>query len=503
MRITLLVLFVFFLLINSVRWLYRIYISSSYINQKSIKEYEKGTILTEPEICILLPVLEETTRIEKTIKLLQSYCGDIQKLHIVCVTTSREKVCHKNTNLQMIDEINKMKDISSIEEYMKEKLKVQNYFENFCERDIDQVKLNAIKLIKQRKNTIELLKDIKYKYPNLIVYHYSGDGVMAHQVNFGINSFISKHPDIKEDVLFALYNADSEIAINTLKWVMSIKENNRQAVIFQQYGNYTQNIETILKRKVLFRSILLSSSMWQCRWSYAFELFNCLSQYTSFNPFCNGLQVQRQRDCFNYCIGHGLYFDYKTFQLFGGFSEETQNEDQIFGLQASLYRIPIIPIPFFERADSPSTLKSLIIQKKTWFSGPYDAFKYRKILTGVVAGKNDKRRLLYFTIRLFEHALRWIFVPLITLGIIIYALINIKYSVFLLTFLWIYLGGINFFCYKKMNKTQGLAWHEIVLAIILSPVQFLLHGYSGLSTLVKTIFCQLTNKKMVKVKTPI
>lgn len=502
MQTILLISFISFLLINSMRWLYRIHMSSSYINQKQIKDYKERKVLVEPEICILLPVLEETMRIEKTIKSLQSYCGDIPKMHIVCVTTSREKICHNNTNFQMINDINKKKDITSIEKYLEEKLRIKNS-ENYYEGDINQVRQRAIKLIEQRMNTIELLEDIKNKYPNLIVYHYSGDGVMAHQVNFGINSFINEYPDIKDNVLFALYNADSEITIDTLKWVTSIKGNNRQAIIFQQYGNYTKNIKTILKRNIFSKSILLSSSMWQCRWSYAFELFNCLSQYASFNPFCSGLEVQRQRDCFNYCIGHGLYFDYATFLLFGGFSEKTQNEDQMFGLQASLYRIPIVPVPFFERADSPSTLKSLIIQKKTWFSGPYDAFKYRKILTDIITEKREKRRLLYFTVRLFEHALRWIVVPAITFGIIIYAIINTKYLVLLLTSIWIYLGGINFYCYKKMNSKQNLAWYEIILAIILSPIQFLLHGYSGLCTLVKTLFCQLTNKKMVKIKTPI
>lgn len=114
MQTILLISFISFLLINSMRWLYRIHMSSSYINQKQIKDYKERKVLVEPEICILLPVLEETMRIEKTIKSLQSYCGDIPKMHIVCVTTSREKICHNNTNFQMINDINKKKDITSI-----------------------------------------------------------------------------------------------------------------------------------------------------------------------------------------------------------------------------------------------------------------------------------------------------------------------------------------------------------------------------------------------------
>ena len=90
---------------------------------------------------------------------------------------------------------------------------------------------------------------------------------MAHQVNFGVHSFIKEYPEVEDKVLFALYNADSEISKSTLEWILHVKAMNDQPVIFQQYGNYTKNFDVILKRKLFSKGILLASSMWQCRWS--------------------------------------------------------------------------------------------------------------------------------------------------------------------------------------------------------------------------------------------
>jgi hypothetical protein len=503
MHITIFYFCVSFLLTNSIRWFYRIYRSNLYIANTQKKTISSELLISNDSyICVILPVLEETTRIENTIIQLQNYCNDIQNLYIVCVTTEKEYTYHKKTNSQLINAIENMKDVTAIREFVNEKVGYVNPVIEH-ENNLNKLKEKARKAVERRSNTIELLSKINQKYNNIIVYHYSGEGVMAHQVNFGVHSFIKEYPEAEDKVLFALYNADSEISKSILEWILHVKDMNDQPVIFQQYGNYTKNFDVILKRKLFSKGILLASSMWQCRWSYAFELFNCLNQYRQYDPFSYGLRVKRERDCFNYCIGHGLYFDYKTFLLFGGFSEKTHNEDQIFGLQASLYSIPIIPVPIFEKADSPTSVRSLVIQKKTWFWGPFDAFKYRKILSNTIAEKVNKYRLLYFTLRLFEHALRWLIVPIITLGMIIFSIINAEYMPILLILIMLYLGGINYLCFIKMNAVPKLKWHQAVLAIILSPIQFLLHGYSGLCTFIKSIIYQLINKKIEKVKTPI
>jgi len=147
--------------------------------------------------------------------------------------------------------------------------------------------------------------------------------------------------------------------------------------------------------------------MWQVRWSIGFELFDALKQFEfKKNPSNFNYPL-------NYCIGHGLFFTEKIFYDLGGFNEDMHNEDAIFGLELSYNREKIYPIPYFDLADTPNSLKGLHRQKSSWYVGPFHSFKYyRQIVRkkNIVALK-ERARLLLLTLKLFNHAIYWIAGP--------------------------------------------------------------------------------------------
>jgi hypothetical protein len=259
---------------------------------------------------------------------------------------------------------------------------------------------------------------LEKKFDNVISLHYPyAEGKMAHQVNYAV-SFIKSSFSVQKNDFFALYNADSQPDRGTFEWIQQCLNNNgNQPKVFQQYGNYLGNYLTLSSRAGFFlkRSILIAASMWQNRWSVGFEIPHALDQFKE-NEY--HLPIF---DPLNYCIGHGLFFSYDIYEKVSGFSEDMHNEDAIFGLKLSYYHEPIIPIPFFDKAYSPDSIKSLFFQKASWFFGPLQAFEYYSQIV-----KTDltihRPRLFVLSLKLFSHAIFWIFGPSLIFFLLIYTL---------------------------------------------------------------------------------
>ncbi|QQS16057.1 MAG: glycosyltransferase family 2 protein [Candidatus Moraniibacteriota bacterium] len=259
------------------------------------------------------------------------------------------------------------------------------------------------------RDTVAMSKLLEKKYDNIICVHYPyTGGKMAHQVNYAVN-FIRGSFQLKAGDYFALYNADSRPDSRTFYWVWrvvrSVRMGENPPQVFQQYGNYLGNYPIISRiSNFLRKSILLSASLWQNRWSIGFEIPHSLDQFKERNARPSLFAPM------NYCIGHGLFFSQRIYKEVGGFSEDMHNEDAIFGLQLNYYGYVIEPIPFFDVSYSPDSIKSLFFQKASWFFGPLQAFDYYFQIT-----KNDpsvkRDRLLIFSLKLFSHAIYWIVGP--------------------------------------------------------------------------------------------
>ena len=347
-----------------------------------------------------------------------------------------------------------------------------------------------------RENTIDIIHSYQKQYDWIREYQCPYPGVMAHQLNFAIKSF-QRESASDLHTLYALYNVDSTLSLPVLSWVCShYAEAKSSKVIFQQYGCYTKNWNDIVVQPWYFRGILLANMLWQTRWSIGFEMPHALMGQRISN---NGIVWM-----LNYCIGHGLFFNDDVYRIVGGFEEETMNEDAVFGLQACLHNIPIVPVPELELADSPDMVSSLLHQKTTWIYGPAQAFTYHKLIHERYPELSDvdRIRLKALCLQLFEHSLRWVALPvLVLLGLVLCLkstwMMNLLYG----TVLLFYLGGFDLFCLIFLPHTQRPRFIDVIPIIYGALVQFEMHGLSGLIGFTKLIWAYFAGSSIEKHKT--
>jgi len=438
----------------SVAWLSRIRSSFRWLNSKTL---EKQTLRlnissNDPRFFILIPVLDEVGTFEKTVsrfsKILQKFPGS----RVIIITTEEEYT---------VNERNSEKDSVVISSYLSGNLH------------------------------------------NVISIHYPlKGGKMAHQVNYAV-SFIKKHFSIHKGDLFALYNADSQPNTQTFFWVWDFldKHPKKSGIrIFQQYGDYFGNYSDIKNSGLCFfkKSILISAGLWQNRWSIGFEMPHALCQKRK-NRILNMLFSP-----INYCIGHGLFFSLNAYEKIKGFSQETHNEDAIFGLKLNYYEIPITPIPFFDKSHSPNNLKGLFFQKASWFFGPLEAFEYyQKIIKEDQL--IDKFRLLILSVKLFSHAIYWIFGPLFLLILFILAFLLEKDSA-LIAWILVFLAFLvipNVVSWVIIRgKLQEEKMSDILIFSLAGSLFFyMLHGASAWFSLFRYLKKMLLGVKIKKQKT--
>ena len=206
----------------------------------------------------------------------------------------------------------------------------------------------------------------------------------------------------------------------------------------------------------------------------------------------------------NYCIGHGLFFSLNAYEKIKGFSQETHNEDAIFGLKLNYYEIPITPIPFFDKSHSPNNLKGLFFQKASWFFGPLEAFEYyQKIIKEDQL--IDKFRLLILSVKLFSHAIYWIFGPLFLLILFILAFLLEKDSA-LIAWILVFLAFLvipNVVSWVIIRgKLQEEKMSDILIFSLAGSLFFyMLHGASAWFSLFRYLKKMLLGVKIKKQKT--
>jgi|AntRauTorcE11897_2_1112592.scaffolds.fasta_scaffold04103_7 hypothetical protein len=422
---------------SSICWYIKIYISNNWlVENKKLPSINKGNL----NFIIIIPVLNEEEIIRETIKYFLDLLNDFSDSKLIIVTTNKE-------------------------------LLNNDY---------------------QTENTIDILKSINHD--RLIKVNYPGvNGKIAHQLNFAINYLLKNN--IIDNRLIGVYNADSRPEKETFSWISANFSSDDK--VFQQYGNYFNNVDSVLMKNFFTKSILFSSSTWQNRWSIGFEILNNLKQFSFLNNKRYHLLYPM-----NYCIGHGLFFSKDIFLRVGGFSENTHNEDAIFGLELCYEKECIKPIPYSDYADSPNSLKSLFFQKATWFFGPFQAFTYYNILK-----KKDKIvdhfRLFILSCKLFLHAVYWIVGPFLLLYLFIYSLITSNFLLFVLTY-FIYLVIPNFIAYSLSKNNKKIKTYKVFIYIFIgSFFAYILHGLSAFYSILCSIYSLLTKKKMEKYKTEI
>lgn len=343
-------------------------------------------------------------------------------------------------------------------------------------------------------NTIDACVNLAKRYPGLISHlHYPEmTGRMAHQLNYAIKN-IDK--SLRADDIIAIYNADSRPHPLTFQWVLSRRADNVRLSVFQQYGDYTQNIS---KRT---GAVLLSAALWQNRWAVGFELFNSIKS----ERFYSNQGIMRS---LNYCIGHGLFISKEAIERAGGFSEIFHNEDAILGLELSYLKERISPIPFFDISDTPDTIRGLYCQKINWFFGPFQAFNYFRKLNDKYKNNSFREKVVLFvqSFKLFLHAIYWICGPSAMVYVLLYPIIRGDITLFILA----YFSFFAFFIFPNIFSTissdvKGKKYMFSLVGVVRllygGPICYFLHGISAISAILLSIKNFFTGKPIEKGKT--
>ncbi len=347
-------------------------------------------------------------------------------------------------------------------------------------------------------DTVELAKRLEKDYSDVVAFHYPDkNGKMAHQLNFAIKK-INEIWSLDERDLIALYNADSRPDRRTFQWVISRYIHDKKEV-FQQFGDYAGNLRDVMQMNIVRKSIVLSAMAWQNRWSLGFELPHSLTRLG-----CSR-ELSSIKCPVNYCIGHGLFLSYRAYMATGGFNERMHNEDAILGLQLDKVGMVIDPIPFFDEARVPDSVKGLFLQQASWFFGPLQAFEYYGELT-----RHHKRtdfRTLLLSAKLFSHALYWTIGPALFLIIFLSALwFPSMTHVVGLVVVWIFfLTMPSYIALTRAGKYKMLSSCEKIvlfpLLLLGMPVFYFLHGLAAAKSIADYILRFVVGRDIKKEKT--
>jgi len=489
------------LILNIVCWICRITRSNKYM--RKYKEYHRKPFeAIRNKMIIIIPVLDETNRIEETVE----RCFEIpcKNIEVVISTTEKEFERFNQNSEQLKEKLTQLDEESELKEFAI-KLGDKHWIADGVGFSIETLRKRCFELIESRENTVDVVDKLKKKYERLKSYHSVESGNMGHQLNYAITC-LRNEEDLAEDVLIGIYNADSVVDSKVLCWISDVyNQISNKMVIFQQYGIYNKNISECNDMPLFPAGILLSNMLWQTRWSVGFEMAHALMGLGKFKSFEDWTEQFLRRDIYflNYCIGHGLFFNIQVYDRIGGFEERTLNEDAAFGLNACLKNIPILPVPFLEKADSPNTVKSLYKQKIAWFFGPAQTFLYfRFVKESDELSSKEKRRLFWLCIQLFEHAIRWVAVPVQILSLFLISFfISPLCTVGVIAVSIVYTGVINLYCNHYFQKEDKLEAKQKLLVLAGCIPQFLLHGLSGIVAMIKLIGKTVIGSKITKEKT--
>lgn len=110
---------------------------------------------------------------------------------------------------------------------------------------------------------------------------------------------------------------------------------------------------------------------------------------------------------FALCVGHGLFIRYDFAEKLNIFSLSDNGDDLLWSFLLCIEHIPIVPLPLLESAESPTTFKSLLVQKKNWFLGYTEYFHSRTIALQERKVKRSAVELV--TLHGLMRAIKWLF----------------------------------------------------------------------------------------------
>lgn len=344
-------------------------------------------------INILIPCYKEINVINKTLQHFKEIITGIENIDIYIITTAREKI--ENTS-------------------------VQSTYEYLLELDIFN------------NSHFHILN-----YPETT-------GIMANQLNYGINEILKKQTLPTDKIYFSIYNADSQPDSSTfIELSQKINENNFPKVL-QQYSNYFLNYNSQ-------NYIMKGFSVYQT----AFEFRNGLIN----NNVSNLL--------YSHVVGHGLSIRADYITSLNGFNSNFWCEDIYLTGVIHNNKEKILPLNSLDNAENPNKLKIQIIQNAVWFK---TSSHHLSILNDIKKHYKISINGLIWLFHELRASIVWMFMPIFLIYTFIYPII-IKNYTFLLFAICTYLLFVftNYFCnLVVINKKRFLKYIKSFFSLALA-----------------------------------
>lgn len=297
------------------------------------------------ELNILIPCFEETKIIEQTLKHFRHIINKFPNINVYVITTQKE-----DSNIKSSSKI-------STYDYL-------NNLEFFNSKNFNII-----------------------HYPNI-------SGMMADQLNYGIQTILKNSKFPQDRIYFSIYNADSNPDFSTFTEINTVINNNKFPKIIQQYSNYFSNYNNQ-------NFIMKGFSIYQT----AFEIRNGIIN-NKVSPLL-----------YSHVVGHGLTIRADYINNINGFNTNFWCED-IF-LTGLLFNNSehILPLYSLDNAENPTKLSTQIIQNAVWFK---TAFNHFNIFKDIKNSYKITSKGFLWLIHEFRASLVWLFMPIFLIFSFIY-----------------------------------------------------------------------------------
>ena len=500
-------------LFSNIKWI---------VNKNRIyKKKSFGTTTEKYIICI--PMLREQRVVSETLRYFSQLNYPQNNYRIVIVTTQKEiaeKIAKAKQLSKMAKEISQGRPFSFVQQkYLgllpSDQLKIIS--KDYQHKNYHVVLKKVENAYEQLPTTFELAtkeaklinSQSKQKIVTVINYPHK-KGVMSHQINYVIKKLMENKQNVNS--VFAIYNADSRPNQNTLKYVTcTLKEFEKKTGvkpnIVQQSSLFTLNYNN--HATTFTDYVLKAASLFQTKWTLVHELTRFRSQSISVTKPNNNFISKLLNTKISHCVGHGLFV---RLGLLANerLPTETINDDLPFGYYQCCKGEPILPLPILENSESPETIKSLMNQKRFWFT-PYLQYLSRRNRVLQLKKYRSRLEVEILTAQAEFAGFIWLIQSFVLFSPLV---IGLYLHNFLMIFMWM-IGMILYWfipvglIYTNLKKLENIAGRSVSKTNLLD---YIFTSFSGLYILlthsVGPVLCvrdfvlaKIINKPIIKLKT--
>jgi hypothetical protein len=517
-------------IVGSIRWL-----------KRGVEHFVQSDS-ENPLIIVLLPVLREQRLIIDTLQHFANLRYPQERLRIFIITTEKEVVERQTAKEKLIL---LARDIAS-KRYSVSLLK-EKYLGLFSEDVLTRTLLLAQDK-KSEQEVLQFLLEVFQAYPTTITLvkenidrinlqigvpifthlHYPGtNGNMNQQLDYALkhlSSYLNPQEFEKIPPYLVVYNADSRPHVDTLGLMMRIcnnyyHEHDSYPKVLQQPAIYLENISHLGLGSRLAGLLLQATALLQSRWVLSHEIPRLQRQSRSALLFDAGkLNLFHKLTGADsaLCVGHGLFLRYdvaRDLELFSlqNIADSTIADDLLWSFLLCINHIPMLPIPLLESAESPTTVKSLILQKGGWFLGYTQYFRCR--MAALESNKFNRTDVELVTLHGLFRAITWLLLsPAIFLAFTLPVLAHSGTMFLITSAVYAIYGFLTYWKIVKEFETlkgrSGGEWNPLALStsrkialVIFSLPAFLIESIGLWLCLYQRMKWAITHKQPYRLKT--